>query len=157
MRLALTYCALAAACAWGALQVRHMTLLDVASAPSDAGQRDRPAPPPSRGLTATPVGAVQISDDEAADQPPEPALNVFRALNAPAPQTPPAPQAGERFALVGVVARDGALTAYLKDEVDGRVWTASREQAVAQWRVADLDNRCVQLVRRRQMQSVCLS
>jgi len=149
MRRILAMALLAALLSWAALHLRARNADTTGG--NDvvlAVRRERPAaPPPKPAPPATP----STPQKAAADQPVP--LPLFRPLTPPMAA---APQPGEQFNLVGLVGRGGARTAFLKDQVDGHVWTASARGRVGAWSVAAIGERCVSLRRPGRKLQACL-
>jgi hypothetical protein len=151
MRLAFLLLALAAILSWEALQLQSDSTVGsgavVAVARRSSHLRVESSPIPSIG-----------ADQPQSSGPPVAQLGVVSLLRpAIAPTKAPAPpKSGEHFALVGVVANGGSLTAFLRDQVDGRNWTVGPRGKAGDWTVQQVGSRCVVLRRGRAKQRLCV-
>jgi hypothetical protein len=67
-----------------------------------------------------------------------------------------APQPGQSFALVGMAGAGATRVFFLRDEADGRAFTAHLGEAVRNWRLEEASDRCVLLRQARQRLNLCL-
>lgn len=142
---------IAALALWGAHILRTPTP-PIESVARQASSRPPQANAQSQTLTVRGVGDVQTPN-----APPTPvaAPALFRPLTPP--PTNEAPQSGETFTLVGIIMRDNQPIAYLRDDIGGQVHSGGLNAPIAQWRIAAIDNSCVEVQRRRERQRICVS
>lgn len=147
MKLALLLLISAALLSWGALRLDALEQ-GQAIATAQRSQNARTAP-----NTDTSTHTLNVRDVSAPA--PTSATPLFRPAQTPAALA--APQAGQTFALTGVVGSGDARVAFLRDEADQQTLRARAGEDVRGWRVERLDERCITLTRQRQRQTSCLS
>jgi hypothetical protein len=134
-------------CAAALLSLATVQLETIAapSAPIVAADRRERLPAPRENLQNT---------SENVTLPPTSAPPLFRPAAVPAAlQTQP----GERFTLIGIAVRNESRVIFLRDEADQRTITARAGDNVGEWTLAEANERCVVLRKRRQRQNLCLS
>lgn len=155
MRIIGVMLVLAAALFWASWRLQSDGLVGAADVVAvRAGPRTAPARPDGKSSQGSP--AAKSPDALLAVAPPPTPPSLFRIAAAPMKPPPPPPKPGEHFTLTGVVLAGGRQAAFLRDQVDGRTWSAGQGGLVGSWRVTSIDPRCVALERKRSRQRLCL-
>jgi len=159
MRWPLLLIALAALLAWAGTELEALGEAPAAPLRSEVSSQ-APAPAANAdGARVRETGDVAASEGprvrDAAGAAPTFGPPLFRS--ATAPPTPGEVQPGQSFRLVGLAGRSEARVAFLRDEADGRAFTARIGESVRDWVVESADERCVALRKARQRQNICLS
>jgi hypothetical protein len=142
MRLSLILIACAALFGWASIVLQREADGSVVAPAQRGVDAGAPTPTPRELEAHAPDGAYETG-------PP-----LFRPAQAPAP---PGPAVGESFALVGLTGAGDVRIALLRDAADQQSFRVREGESVREWRVAEINERCVALVRGRRRQSICLS